>query len=58
MRTLRKLRAASLFVRRRHPPSFPANSRYAAAHNIGRERAIGLRSEESKPAHECADRSR
>lgn len=51
MRTLRKLHAASLFVRRRHHPSIPASSRCAAAHNIGRERGIGLRSKESEPAH-------
>jgi hypothetical protein len=35
----------SPFVRRRPAPfSFPGNSRYAAAHSGGRERALGLRS--------------
>ena len=35
----------SPFVRRRPAPfSFPGNSRYAAAHSTGRERALGLRS--------------
>jgi hypothetical protein len=46
MRTFRKLRAASLFVSRRHPSSFPANSRCDAVHSGRRKCALGLRSEQ------------
>jgi hypothetical protein len=46
MRTLRKLRAASLLVGRRDLSSFPANSRCAAVNSSDRKCVLGLRSEQ------------